>query len=192
MLTDLLIKLALAGVVLFAVLNLAGIQTWVERKQSAIMQDRIGANRAVFALPWWWAAPINWVLRKLGGLGLLHPLADVIKLLTKEDFAPSTGNRLLHTLAPWISVFFALVAFAAIPFGDRLTLFGRTIELQVAHIDAALLYVLALASIGAYGVILAGMGSGTNLSTLGGLRGASQMLAYEIALGISLIGVIVW
>ena len=191
-LIEVLIKLALAGMVLFGVLNIAGLLTWVERKQSAIMQDRIGANRAVFYLPWWWAAPINWVLQKLGGLGLLHPLADVIKLLTKEDFTPSTGNRFLHTLAPGLSVFFALVAFAAIPFGDSLELFGRTIELQVAHLNAALLYVLALASIGVYGVILAGMASGTNLSTLGGLRATSQMLAYEIALGVSLVGVIIW
>ncbi len=190
--TDLLIKLALAGIVLFAVLNLAGIQTWLERKQSALMQDRVGANRAVFYLPWRWAAPINWVLRKLGGVGLLHALADVIKLLTKEDFIPSSGAPFLFTLAPWISVFFALVAFAAIPFGDSLQLFGRTVDLQVAHIDPALLYVLALASLGVYGVILAGMGSGTNLSALGGLRAASQMLAYEIALGVSLIGVVVW
>jgi len=105
---------------------------------------------------------------------------------------PSTGNRVLHTLAPWISVFFALVAFSAIPFGDHLELFGRTIELQVAHLNGGLLYVLALASIGVYGVILAGMASGTNFSTLGGLRAASQMLAYEIALGVSLIGVIIW
>jgi len=192
MLIDLGIKLTLAIVVLFGVLNIAGLLTWVERKQSAVMQDRVGANRAVFYLPWRWAAPINWVLRKLGGLGLLHPLADVIKLLTKEDFVPETGNRFLFTLAPWLSVFFALAAFAAIPFGDALKLFGRAIELQVAHIDAALLYVLALASIGVYGVILAGMASGTNLSVLGGLRAASQMLAYEIALGVSLIGVIIW
>ena len=189
---DLLIKLALAGVVLFAVLNLAGIQTWVERKQSAVMQDRVGANRAYFTLPWRWAAPINFLLRKLGGLGLLHPLADVIKLLTKEDFTPSTGHRFLHLLAPWLSVFFALIVFAAIPFGDHLELFGRTIPLQVAQLDAGLLYVLALASIGIYGVILAGMASGTNYSVLGGLRAASQMLAYEIALGVSLVGVILW
>jgi len=190
--TDVLIKLALAGTVLFAVLNLAGIQTWVERKQSALMQDRIGANRAYFALPWKWAAPINWFLRKLGGLGLLHPLADVIKLLTKEDFVPATGNRFLHTLAPWISVFFALVAFSAIPFGDRLILGGRVIELQVAQLDAGLLWVLALASIGIYGVILAGMASGTNYSVIGGLRAAAQMFAYEIALGVSLVGVVLW
>ncbi|MBI3312345.1 MAG: NADH-quinone oxidoreductase subunit H [Candidatus Omnitrophica bacterium] len=192
MLTDLIIKLVLALIVVLSVLNLAGLQTWLERKQSAIMQDRVGANRAVFVLPWRWAAPINWVLRKLGGLGLLHPLADVIKLLTKEDFSPSTGHRFLHALAPWLSVFFALVAFAAIPFGDHVQLFGRTIELQVAHLDAALLYVLALASIGIYGVILAGLASGTNLTTLGGMRAASQMFAYEIALGVSLIGVVVW
>ena len=192
MIVDLAIKLALAGMVLFAVLNLAGLQTWVERKQSALMQDRIGANRATFALPWRWAAPINWLLRKIGGLGLLHPLADVLKLLTKEDFTPSTGNRFLHTLAPWLSVFFALIVFAAIPFGDRLELFGRSIELQVAQLNAGLLYVLALASIGTYGVILAGMASGTNLSVLGGLRAASQMLAYEIALGVSLVGVVIW
>ena len=192
MAVEILIKLAVAGIVLFGVLNLAGLQTWVERKQSALMQDRIGANRAYFTLPWWWAAPINWCLRKIGGLGLLHPLADVIKLLTKEDIVPETGNRFLHTLAPWLSVFFALVAFSAIPFGDSLPLFGRTIDLQAAKLDAGMLYVLALASIGIYGVILAGMASGTNLSVLGGLRAASQMLAYEIALGVSLIGVVVW
>ena len=192
MLTDLLIKLALAGIVLFAVLNLAGIQTWVERKQSAIMQDRIGANRAYFALPWGWAAPINWVLRKLGGLGLLHPVADVIKLLTKEDFVPAAGNRFLHTLAPWVSVFFALVTFAAIPFGDWIQIGSHRIDLQVATLPGGLLYILALASIGAYGVILAGLASGNNLATIGGLRAASQMLAYEIALGVSLVGVIMW
>ena len=189
---DILIKLILALAVLLGVLVLfAGPQTWVERKQSALMQDRIGANRAYFALPWGWAAPINWVLRKLGGLGLLHALADVLKLVTKEDFIPKTGDKFLHTLAPGLSMFFALVAFAGIPFGDQLTIFGRTVDLQVAHLDAALLYVLALASIGTYGVILAGMASNTNLSTLGGLRAAAQMLAYEIALGVSLVGVIV-
>src|SRR3989338_11419924 len=110
---ELAIKLGMSALVLFGVLNFAGMQTWLERKQSALMQDRIGANRASFTLPWWWAAPINWVLRKLGGLGILHALADVLKLLTKEDFIPAAGNRLLHTLAPLISVFFALIAFAA-------------------------------------------------------------------------------
>src|SRR3989338_3487896 len=191
MLIDLAIKLAVATAVLFGVLNFAGMQTWLERKQSALMQDRIGANRAYFTLPWWWAAPINWLLRKLGGLGILNALADVLKLLFKEDFIPAQGDRFLHTLAPWLSVFFALIAFAAIPIGPPIELWGRQIPLQVADINAGLLFVLALASIGVYGVILAGMTSGSNLATLGGLRAASQMLAYEIALGVSLIGIIV-
>ena len=156
------------------------------------MQDRIGANRAYFSLPWAWAAPINWFLRKLGGLGLWHPIADVIKLLTKEDFIPARGDKVLHTLAPWVSVFFAIIAFAAIPMGPTVELFGRSIDLQVANLNAGLLYVLALGSIGIYGVILAGMASGNNFATIGGLRATSQMLAYEIALGVSLISAIIW
>ncbi|PIQ83969.1 MAG: NADH-quinone oxidoreductase subunit H [Candidatus Omnitrophica bacterium CG11_big_fil_rev_8_21_14_0_20_63_9] len=189
---ELLIKLAVSGAVLGGVLNLAGMQTWLERKQSALMQDRIGANRAYFTVPWWLGGgPVNWVLRKLGGLGILNALADVIKLLTKEDIIPAKGNRFLHTLAPFLSVFFALLAFAAIPIGPPLILGGRQIPLQVADINAGLLFILALASIGVYGVILAGLTSGNNLSTLGGLRAASQMLAYEIALGVSLIGLVV-
>ncbi len=192
MIVELAIKGLVSLFVLFGVLNFAGIQTWVERKQSALIQDRIGANRAYFTLPWRWAAPINWFLRKLGGLGLLHPVADVLKLLTKEDIVPERADRLLHTLAPWLSVFFAIVAFSAIPIGPPLELFGRTIPLQVANLNAGLLYVLALASIGIYGVILAGLASRSNLATLGSLRATAQMVAYEIALGVSLIGVIMW
>ena len=192
MITDLLIKLGVCALVLGGVLNFAGMQTWLERKQSALMQDRIGANRAYFTLPWRWAAPINWLFRKLGGLGILNAIADVIKLLFKEDFIPKAGDRFLHTLAPLLSVFFALMAFAAIPIGPTVELWGRHIPLQVANVNAGLLFVLALASIGVYGVILAGMISGNNLATIGGLRAASQMLAYEIALGVSLIGVVIW
>ncbi len=189
---DLAIKLGVSALVLFGVLNFAGLQTWLERKQSALMQDRIGANRAYFTVPWWLGgAPVNWVLRKLGGVGILNALADVLKLLTKEDFIPAKGDPVLHTLAPWLSVFFALLAFAAIPIGPPLQLVGREIPLQVADINAGLLVMLALASIGIYGVILAGMASGNNLATLGGLRAASQMLAYEIALGVSLIGIVI-
>ena len=185
------IKLAVSALVLGGVLNFAGMQTWLERKQSALMQDRIGANRAYFTLPWGWAAPINWLLRKLGGLGILNALADVLKLLTKEDIIPAQGDRFLHTLAPFLSVFFALLAFSAIPIGPDVSLFGRVIPLQVANINAGLLAVLALGSIGVYGVILAGLVSGSNLATLGGLRAASQVIAYEIALGVSLIGAVI-
>jgi len=190
---DAWIKVGVSLLVLGGVLNFAGMQTWLERKQSALMQDRIGANRAYFTVPWWLGGPpVNWFLRKLGGLGILTSLADVVKLLTKEDIIPEKGNRVLHTLAPWLSVFFALLAFAAIPVGPPVELFGRRIPLQVADINAGLLFVLALASNGIYGVILAGVVSGSNLATLGGLRAASQMLAYEIALGVSLIGAVIY
>ncbi len=189
MLIDLAIKFGVSALVLGGVLNFAGLQTWLERKQSALMQDRIGANRAYFTVPWWLGgAPVNWLLRKLGGLGILNALADVLKLLTKEDIIPQTADRFLHTLAPLLSVVFALLAFVSIPVGPPVTLFGHEIPLQVANINAGLLFILALASIGTYGVILAGMVSGSNLATIGGLRAASQMLAYEIALGVSLIG----
>src|SRR3989338_794569 len=114
---DLAIKVGVSGLGVFGVLDFAGMQTWLERKQSALMQDRIGANRAYFTLPWFWAAPINWLLRKLGGLGILNALADVVKLLTKEDIIPNTADKFLHTLAPVMSVFFAVLAFAAIPIG---------------------------------------------------------------------------
>ena len=176
MIEFLLIKVTLAGIVLFAVLNLAGFHTWVERKQSALIQDRIGANRA----------PI------LGFrmLGLFHGIADAIKMFTKEDIVPTGADRTLHTLAPFFSVFFALVTFAAIPFGDQLILGGRVIDLQVARIDAALLYVFAMLSLGAYGVILAGFASRNNYAILGGLRATAQLISYEIALGIAIVGVI--
>jgi NADH-quinone oxidoreductase subunit H len=103
---------------------------------------------------------------------------------------PAGADRVLHTLAPFFSVFFALVAFAAIPFGDRLVLGGRSIELQVAKIDVALLYVFAMLSLGVYGVILAGFASRNNYALLGGLRASAQMISYEIALGIAIIGVV--
>ncbi len=173
---DLCIKLALAGFVFFGVLNLAGLHTWVERKQSAIIQDRIGANRAsIFGIKLW---------------GLFHPLADAIKMFTKEDFIPKGADRFLHTLAPFLSVFFALVAFAGIPFGDRLMIGGRVIELQVAKIDIALLYIFAMLSLGVYGVILAGYSSRNNYALLGALRASAQMLSYEITLGIAIVGLV--
>ncbi|MCM8811594.1 MAG: NADH-quinone oxidoreductase subunit H [Candidatus Omnitrophica bacterium] len=191
MMADLAIKLGLIGIFIAGfVLNVGGLHAWVERKQSALMQDRIGANRAFIILPWRWAAPINWLLRPLNVLGLFHPVADAVKMFTKEDFIPPKGDRFLHTLAPFVSMFFALAAFAGIPFGDRLVLGERVIELQIAKIDIALLYIFAMLSLGVYGVILAGFASKSNYALLGSLRASAQMISYEIALGISIIGVI--
>ena len=171
-----LVKLALAGLVFFAVLNLAGFHTWVERKQSALIQDRIGANRAdIFGFRMF---------------GMFHGVADVLKMFTKEDIVPAGADKSLHMLAPFFSVFFALVAFAGIPFGPPLILGNRVIDLQVAKIDAALLYIFAMLSLEAYGVILAGFASRNNYAILGGLRATAQMISYEIALGISIVGVI--
>src|SRR5256885_1938259 len=176
MLEVLIIKVVLAGIVFFAALNLAGFHTWVERKQSALIQDRIGANRAdIFGF-------------RL--LGMFHGIADAVKMFTKEDIVPAGADRVLHTLAPFFSVFFSLVAFAGIPFGDRLILGDRVIELQVAHIDAALLYIFAMLSLGVYGVILAGFASRNNYAILGGLRATAQMISYEIALGVAIIGIV--
>ncbi len=176
MIEVLVIKVVLASIVFFAALNLAGFHTWVERKQSALIQDRIGANRAgIFGFR---------------ALGMFHGMADVLKMFTKEDLIPAGADRTLHTLAPFFSVFFALVTFAAIPFGDRLIWGDLVIELQVAKLDAALLYVFAMLSLGVYGVILAGFASRNNYAILGGLRATAQMISYEIALGIAILGVI--
>ena len=176
MIEILVIKIVLAGLVFFAVLNLAGFHTWVERKQSALIQDRIGANRAsIFGFR---------------ALGLFHGIADPIKMLTKEDIVPAGADKALHALAPFFSVFFALVTFAAIPFGDQLIIGERIIGLQIANINAALLFVFAMLSLGVYGVILAGFASRSNYAIMGGLRATGQMISYEIALGVSLVGVI--
>jgi len=188
--TSVMITSILAGGVLFMVINFAALHTWIERKQSALMQDRIGANRAHIELPWQWAKPINWLLRPIGNLGLFHPIADAIKMFTKEDFIPPKGDRFLHTLAPALALGFAMVGFAAIPFGDVLIVGERTITLQVAPINVAVLYVFAIASMGVYGVVLAGFASNNNYAFLGSLRAASQMLAYEITLGATILGIV--
>jgi NADH-quinone oxidoreductase subunit H len=164
-----------AFVMLF-VLNLGGLLTWVERKQSAIMQDRIGANRAS--------------ILGFRAMGLFHPLADAIKMLAKEDFRPARADRFLFNLAPFVSVFFALVAFASIPFGDTLRIGGREVPLQAVTLNVGILYVLAMLSLGVYGVMMAGWASANNYALLGGQRAAALMISAEIAIGASIMGVI--
>lgn len=173
---EILIKFALASGSLFIMFNIAGLLTWVERKQSAVMQDRIGANRAsIFGMK---------------ALGLFHAIADVLKMLSKEEFIPNGANKFLFNLAPYLSVVFALVGFAAIPMGDQLIINGKAIELQAANINMALLFIFAMMSMGIYGVVLAGFSSNNNYAFLGGMRGAAQMIAYEITMGAAIMGVI--
>jgi NADH-quinone oxidoreductase subunit H len=173
---DLGIAFGRVAFVMMFVLNLGGLLTWVERKQSAIMQDRIGANRAS--------------ILGLRLFGLFHPLADAIKMLTKEDFRPARADRFLFGLAPFVSVFFALVAFASIPFGDTLRIGGRVIPLQAVTLNVGVLYVFAMLSLGVYGVMMAGWASGNNFALLGGQRAAALMISAEIAIGASIMGVV--
>jgi NADH-quinone oxidoreductase subunit H len=154
----------------------APILGWVERKQSAVMQDRIGANRA-----------------DIGGftiMGLFHPIADAVKVLTKEDFIPAGANKFFHTIAPFICLVPAIATFAVIPFGGTYVLFGHEVNLVIADLDVGILYVFALASLATYGIVLAGWSSRSNWSLLGGLRASAQMLSYEVAMGLTIIGII--
>ncbi|MBF0511205.1 MAG: NADH-quinone oxidoreductase subunit H [Candidatus Omnitrophica bacterium] len=176
MMSDILIKLFLSSGVLFVMFNIAGLLTWVERKQSALMQDRIGANRAsIFGIK---------------ALGMVHAIADVLKMLSKEEFCPQGANKFLFKIAPYLSFVFALVGFAAIPIGGELIVGHHSIQLQAAHLNVALIFIFAMMSMGIYGVVLAGFSSNNNYAFLGGVRGAAQMIAYEIAMGASIIGVI--
>ncbi|MDP3981793.1 MAG: NADH-quinone oxidoreductase subunit H [Chlamydiota bacterium] len=171
---EIVIKAVLAISVGTFALSLAGFLTWVERKQSAVIQDRIGANRAT--------------IFGFRILGLFHPIADVLKLIMKEDFTPRHAHKFLFQLAPILSVFFAIIAFAAIPVGDTITIGSKIFNLQVVNLNIGILYVFAFMSMGIYGVVLAGFASNNNYSFLGGLRAISQMLSYEIAMGVSIIG----
>jgi len=173
---NLLIVLVKIFLMIAFLMTMAVLLTWVERKQSAVMQDRIGANRAdIFGL-------------RL--LGLFHPLADAVKLLTKEDFVPPSGERFLHGLAPWIAFTTALAAFAVIPFGPPIHLFGREIPLQVADPPIGILFVFVITGISIYGVVLAGWASGNRYGLLGALRGAAQTISYEVSMGLSIIGLL--
>jgi len=168
-----------ALVVVLMVLNLSVILLWVERKGSALIQDRIGANRAhIFGI-----LPFN--------LGIVNTLiADPIKMFTKEDVIPAGADRLLHMLGPFLAVFPVLVTFAAVPFGDVLVWGDRTINLQVADLNIGILYVLAMSSLAVYGVVLGGWGTNSRWAMLGAIRGSAQMISYETAMGLALIGVI--
>src|SRR5689334_11527860 len=162
---------------LLLVLQVVGMGVYFERKVSAVIQDRIGANRAA--------------IFGVAALGMVNTLvADPVKFLLKEDVVPAGVDRRFHFWAPIIGLLPALVAFAVIPFGDTIEIAGRTIELQVARLDVGVLFVLAMASLGVYGVVLGGWASNNRWSLLGGIRGSAQMISYEIALGLALVAVV--
>ena len=144
---------------------------YAERRVSAFMQGRIGPNR-------------------VGPKGLLQPLADGVKFLTKEDIIPDGVDKPIFILSPAIVLIPALMTFAVIPFGSNISLFGRNISLQVADINVGILYILALTSIGVYGIVLAGWSSNNKYSMLGGLRSAAQLISYELAMGLAIVSII--
>ncbi|MGD8341978.1 MAG: NADH-quinone oxidoreductase subunit NuoH [Desulfobacterales bacterium] len=166
-----IILIVKSGIVLLVLLLLAAYLVWVERKFLARLQIRYGPNRA-------------------GKFGLLQPIADSIKMLIKEDIVPAAADRFIFLLAPAVVATTALMMFAVVPFGSHLTLWGRQIPLVITDLNVGLLYIFALASLGVYGVAMGGWASNSKYSLLGGIRGAAQMISYELALGLSLVPVI--
>jgi NADH-quinone oxidoreductase subunit H len=163
------------SVVIFVVFGItmlmAMYSTWAERKVAAFLQDRVGPNRA-------------------GWGGLLQPLADGMKLFAKEEFEPNTPNRILFMVGPAIAMTTALMTSAVLPWGDRLHLFGQDILLQATDIDVALLYIFGVVSVGVYGIMIGGWASNNKFSLMGAVRAASQMVSYEVAMGLSMIALL--
>ena len=147
------------------------MMVYAERRVSAFMQGRLGPNR-------------------VGPQGLLQPIADGIKFLMKEDIIPAGVNKPIYLLAPAMLLIPALMTFAVIPFGATITLLGREVPLQVADLNVGILYILALTSIGVYGLVLAGWASNSKYSLIGGLRSSAQLISYELAMGLSVVSVI--
>jgi NADH-quinone oxidoreductase subunit H len=164
-------KLVLIIVVVMASLGIAMYTTFAERKVAAILQDRRGPNRA-------------------GPFGLLQPLADGIKLFFKEEIIPNFSSKFLFILGPSLAMLTAVMTGAVIPWGDKVHFFGRDIQLQIANVDIGILYVFGVVSLGVYGIMIGSWASNNKFSLMGGLRAASQIISYELAMGISLIALI--
>ncbi|ATB47083.1 complex I subunit 1/NuoH family protein [Corallococcus macrosporus] len=165
--------------VLVFVMVIATLLTMAERKWSAFIQDRMGPNRARIALP-------GLKNRSLGGLP--HILTDVLKMLTKEDLIPGTANRFMFNLGPILAFAPTFALFAVVPAGPSVMVFGHNVDMVVATPDFGILYVLAIASLAVYGTAMAGWASNNKFALLGGVRATSQMISYEVALGLSLVG----
>ena len=164
----LLIKIA---VMLGGLLLAASYLVWLERKLLARLQIRLGPNRA-------------------GIFGLLQPIADAIKLLTKEDIVPAAADAFIFRLAPAVVAVTAMMMFAVVPLGPDIRVFGRPVPMVITDLNVGLLFVFALSSLGVYGVALGGWASNSKFALLGGIRGAAQMISYELALGLSLVPVV--
>ncbi|MBI2257337.1 MAG: NADH-quinone oxidoreductase subunit NuoH [Flavobacteriia bacterium] len=164
-------KLILATIIFGISLFIAMYATYLERKVAAWLQDRVGPDRA-------------------GPYGLLQPLADGAKMFLKEDFIPTNADKWLFIMGPGIAMFTALMTSAIIPWGTDLVLFGRTIALQVADFNIGILYIMGVLSIGVYGIMIGGWASNNKYSLFGAIRASSQMISYELAMGITVITIV--
>ena len=164
-------KAILIGGIITVSLVVAMYSTWAERKVAGFMQDRLGPNRA-------------------GPFGLLQPLADGLKLFMKEEIIPNASNKFLFILGPGLAMMTAMMTSAVIPWGKQIEIFGRTVDLQIADINIGILYIFAVLSMGVYGIMIGGWASNNKFSLLAALRGASQMISYELAMGLSIIALL--
>ncbi len=159
------------GIVIGVLLLVIAYLIWVERKVMAHMQVRLGPMR-------------------VGWHGLLQPIADGLKLITKEDIIPANASKILFILSPAIAMIPALLTIAVIPFGDTINIMGVSIDMVITDVNIGILFILAVSSVGVYGILLGGWSSNNKYSLLGGLRSSAQMISYELSMGLSLIGVI--
>ena len=164
-------KLILIAIIITASLVIAMYATYGERKVAAWMQDRRGPNRA-------------------GPFGILQPLADGVKLFFKEEIIPNSSNKLLFILGPSLAMLTAMMTCAVVPWGGHLELFGRKINLQIADVNVAILFVFAVVSLGVYGIMIGGWASNNKFSLMAAMRGASQVISYELPMGLSLIALL--
>ena len=170
-LLGLIVLIVKIAVMLGGLLLVASYLVWLERKLLARMQVRLGPNRA-------------------GIFGLLQPIADAVKLLCKEDIVPDAADGVIFRLAPAVVAVTAMMMFAVVPLGPDIRLFGRSVPMVAADLNVGLLFVFALSSLGVYGVALGGWASNSKFALLGGIRGAAQMISYELSLGLSLVPVV--
>jgi NADH-quinone oxidoreductase subunit H len=164
-------KFILILVVVSISLVFAMYSTYAERKVAGFLQDRLGPNR-------------------FGWFGLLQPVADAIKLFFKEEIIPNKANKILFVMGPGMAMLAALMTSAVIPWGSSLQLFGRDISLQIADINVGMLYIFAVVALGVYGVMIGGWSSNNKFSLLAAIRGASQNISYELAMGLSIIALL--
>jgi NADH-quinone oxidoreductase subunit H len=193
MIQDLVVYAVFIGYAIGVLMTFGLLLTWVERKQAAVMSDRIGANRAYVRLPFTQIKLVWW--------GLFHGIADGVKMLLKEDFRPRTYDWYAYMVAPWVVFTPVLLVFAVIPFGGMLDpgrlvpslaewFGGRTYPMQIARLDAGLLMVFAFGGMTIIGAMLAGWSSSNKFALLGALRAGSQMISYELVMGLTVLGLI--